>query len=620
MKLGYRIEYGITTILFLIIINAYLYIRDTKEDLSFTEFRRLAFYALAANFFEILAMVAFSYTEIFHPLISVLLNCAYFLCMVHLTMSLAEYILVFISTKQEISYKIPLKRTLYIINLVMIAAYLCIGLAFAFDFSSLYQWKNMYFVILPIPYYFVLNALILLLRYRNLFQKIHLFTLISSLFFCIAGKLIQIFLLPDYPLTMFCVGVSIPSIMFTLETPDYKKLQMNLVELKEAREQSQLASRTKSSFLANMSHEIRSPIHAIIGISGMIDGECQKEGEKEAVREYSRDIRNAGNELLELVNGILDYSKIRSGKAEIIPVRYSLGALLADIWKEAESIYNGSEVKLHFNANPDTHEQLCGDHAKIRRILLSFINNSKKYTKKGEVWVEIFSEEKESGSIILNLTIRDTGAGIDEDNMKKLLSFLEQEEKRENYNYSGIDIDIFVCKTFTEMMGGEFTFSSVPGEGTEFRLKIPQQYFGDERIGVLQKKADTEESGNREPGLCRILLVDDTPVNLKIMESLIREIGYEVDTAKSGKDCIKMADENKYDLILMDYLMPEMNGIETLKRLREQEASPNRSTPVIMLSAGSEEEIDYKKEGFSAFMPKPVSKEKLMEKLRDYRT
>lgn len=619
MKPGYHVEYGRAAILFLIIVNVYLYLRDTKEDLSFTEFRKFAFWTLLVNLFNTLSVITFPRPNIINPVINAMFNCAYFISMTCLSMRLVGYILAFINEKQKIEYRIPLKRTLCFISFMLAGLYLLMVFFSGFDYNLIYQWKNMFFVVFPLPYYFTANSLFLLIRYRSCFQKMHLFTLFTSVLFCILGKLIETFILPDYTLLSYCLGVSVPSLLFTMETPDYKKLQMSFEELKSAREQAQLANRTKSSFLANMSHEIRSPIHAIIGMSEMVVEEYKKEGEDDVIREYGTDIRNASNELLCLINSILDYSKIHSGKTEILPERYDLNKFLSDIRKECETIFKGEAVNLHFDVKEDIRNDLYGDSLKIRRILISFVNISIKYTKEGEVRIEISSEETDGGNMILILTVKDTGIGIDEDNMKKLLYFIEEEAQKEGSNYSYTDLEIFVSKTLTEMMGGELSIESAPGKGTVVQIRIPQKYFGKERVGSITYNHD-RNSGKKSDcrKISRILLVDDTSVNLKIMESILEGMGFAVDISESGRECLNKAQETEYDLILMDYLMPEMNGIETLGLLRKQETSKNKDTPAIMLSAGSEDEIDYKKEGFSAFITKPVNKEKLKEILMGF--
>ena len=382
------------------------------------------------------------------------------------------------------------------------------------------------------------------------------------------------------------------------------------------------ANEAKSQFLANMSHEIRTPINGILGMDSMLLKECQDEG----LREYAKNIQSAGQSLLSIINDILDISKIESGKLEIIPTRYELFSILNDCYNLTKVKIEEKPITLHMKINENIPAKLYGDEVRIRQVMNNFLSNSAKYTHEGSITFGVDYEEKSEGEIWLIITVSDTGIGIKEEDLEKLFASFTRIEEKRNRNIEGTGLGLSLTKNLVDLMQGEITVKSIYEEGSCFTAKIPQKIIDKTPMGDFDKRYRQyiHQSEEQAISLCapdaKILVVDDVPMNLIVVKGLLKATKIQIDTAKNGANCLELVKKNRYDIIFLDHLMPEMDGIETLQNMKLLEENPNRNTPVIMLTAnaivGAKEE--YMEAGFTDYLTKPVQETLLHEMIMKY--
>ncbi len=382
----------------------------------------------------------------------------------------------------------------------------------------------------------------------------------------------------------------------------------------------QHTNKAKDDFLANMSHEIRTPLNGILGMDEMIIRDTREH----KVKNYALEIKSAGNTLLSIINDILDMSKIEAGKFEIIPVDYDLASVLNDVLNLTRYRAQKKDLDYNFTVAEDIPSSLNGDEIRIRQIMLNIINNAIKYTKKGSVNIDISSVSTMMGNYIdLIIKVKDTGIGIKEEDKEKLFNSFQRLEEKKNRNIEGTGLGLFITHKMLEMMEGKIEVESEYGKGSCFTVTVPQKVVKAAPIGDFSKalKEYMNNMEQNEIGLyapdARILVVDDNEMNLEVMEGLIRDTKMKTDLVDSGAGCIEMVKSNKYDCILLDQMMPGMNGEETLNAMKEQDLL--KGTPVVALTAdaimGAEE--NYLSKGFTAYLSKPVKYEALEKKLKE---
>lgn len=391
-------------------------------------------------------------------------------------------------------------------------------------------------------------------------------------------------------------------------------------KLKESADTAIAAGKAKSDFLAMMSHEIRTPINAIIGMNEMI----LRESKQDDIKGYSINIQSASKTLLALINSILDFSKIEEGKLEIVAVNYETIALLSDIYNMIDARIKKTELELKLEIDPRLPKGMYGDDFRIKQVILNLLTNAVKYTEKGSVTLSISGTEIGKEYIMLDVKISDTGIGIRDADIDKLnMSFQRLDEKR-NRNIEGTGLGIAIVTSLLKMMDSNLEVKSVYGEGSEFSFKIKQKvtdwrYIGEFDVNNISTEAFEKDARYLVAQQADILIVDDNEMNLAVMKSLLKRNKIKPDFASSGKACIEAVKKKHYDLILLDHMMPEMDGIETLHSIRENRLLPT-DTLVIALTAnavvGAKEE--YIAEGFDDYLSKPVDPKALEKMLGKY--
>ena len=406
----------------------------------------------------------------------------------------------------------------------------------------------------------------------------------------------------------FCASsISVAAVMY-LHFRMYNK-QQEILE--EARIEAQSANKAKSVFLANMSHEIRTPINVMLGMNEMI----LRESESEEIRQYAKSIERSGGYLISLINNILDISRIESGKMEIEEGKYELRQLLDEVMLIAEKQAEQKSLKMNLIFDKTLPAYLIGDVIHIKQILLNLINNAVKYTKEGQIDIKVSKNAEETKLIF---EVKDTGIGIKEENLPVLFDAFMRVDSKKNKKIKGTGLGLAIAKQLAEQMDGTIWVESVYGKGSSFFVQLPMKKVSDGKISNVEWK-ETDERKRRSfvAPQAKILIVDDNPENLMVTRSLLKRTAVFVDTAASGEECVHKVRQNVYDLILLDYMMPQMDGIDTIRELKKD---VQFHIPVIALTADVTKGIEqtFLREGFCAYLSKPVMWSKLEDLLMKY--
>ena len=387
---------------------------------------------------------------------------------------------------------------------------------------------------------------------------------------------------------------------------------------------AQAAAKNKTDFLSNMSHEIRTPINAVLGMDEMILREAK---DKDILR-YAMDIQNSGRTLLSLINDILDFSKLEAGKMELVPVQYELSSVLNDLINTAKQRLTDKDVELIVDINEYTPHILYGDEIRLKQVAMNILTNAVKYTPEGSVTLKLDFERcpNDAELAMLRFVISDTGIGMKEEDIEKLFSAFTRIDEERNRTIEGTGLGMSIVKNLLDLMDSKLEVHSVYGEGSTFSFRVKQKVISWEPIGDFTKTYEkslenvpTYEESFHAPD-ARVLVVDDTPVNLTVVQGLLKNTAMQVDTAESGQQCIKMTEKKEYDVIFLDHRMPGMDGIETFHALKEDGENKNHRTPIIALTANAisgSREI-YIKEGFADYLSKPINSKRMEEMLIKY--
>lgn len=619
----YNIDFEIAAAAFLIVLNIYLRLQYTSDSRSNKYFKRLALILLFAVILDVVTAVTISFADIVPIWFNIALNTLYFCADVLLELQFVLYCTC--ATFGEIKHHIVPKISAVIALLCVIILFVNIftGVVFSFDETG-YVHGPLYMMVhfVPLAEIFVTCGMMLLNFPR--FKTSQRISIILYILVLLSGPAIQL-IHPNVLFILFTVAIGLMLLMFALETPDYQALNHTMNELRTTRDEAeeamavaQSASQAKTDFLSTMSHEVRTPINAILGYNEMV----LRETEDPDITQYSTNIQSAGKALLAMISDMMDYTEIETGSFHIEETKYSTASMLSDITTCGRYYADKKDIELRISFDPEIPRALAGDSVRITRIFNNLLSNSVKFTDSGHVEISVSWKAEDDNSGWLCAKVRDTGIGMKEEDIARISSSFLRMEKKRNQNIQGIGLGLTIVTRLLSMMGSYLDVSSEYGTGTTMSFELKQGIIDPAPLGDVSALTESAEKTRRSPGFtapnARILAVDDNSTNLELYKGSLRDTKIRIDTAVNGVEALELINRNNYDLIMLDHMMPVMDGMETLKTIKKQNLCPNVPIIVITANAVSGEKSSYLNAGFDDYLSKPVSGSQLWETVRKY--
>lgn len=527
------------------------------------------------------------------------------------------------------AYTRSISRKLTNINFFMLCLSLILLFMFRYDEKFFMIWAPGFAIL------FVVEGFVLQLIYQEYYGNGQFIVMNLLFILLIDSFVLQYLFRQNLPLVYTVATMMLFFTFFYLEAPTYRRMIEAQIETYEARQQTEEsimrtnnANKAKSNFLASTSHEIRTPMNAILGINDMILNELQNSPDNES-RKASLDIKKSGEYLLNLVNNILDISKIEAGKMDLYENSYHLWEVL----KECEIFVNEemkgkNGIKFILDVDKSLPEHLFGDVIRLKQLLTNLLDNAVKYTSSGSVALKVSGERQSGNTIKVTFVIEDTGIGMKPEDQQKIFEPFERANLVETRSMLGAGLGLTLVKNIIDIMSGIIEMKSEYGKGTSITVTLPQKISHADNItlGEYEEHMLTaanspviDESAQEGPDTwpdARILVVDDTPVNLVVAKGMLKDSEAEIDTCESGEGALEMMKNSHYDVVFLDHMMPGMNGIETLNRMKTKEYSKGVKFIALTANAGVNARAEYISYGFDDYLPKPFKRSEMMRILK----
>lgn len=609
---------GYLLVLYLISFND----PNRKRNRSYKIFRYLEINMLLALFVSILTYT-FAYPELGTPLfVCTILRTLDSVMCVMASRIFAVYLLTYVDTGRRL-------KVVSTIGNIIIAVYLILMiLNLPFKFILWYTPEGTYMhgplfvpIVFSAPVYYLASSIIILIFRMNALGPRERVALSIASFVTLFGTVIQAATDGVVLLSLPFGSIGIFVLYFSLETSDYHQLLMNNERLRIAEQDAIKANRAKSDFLASMSHEIRTPLNAVLGMDELIIRETESGKEIDPsfigrIREYAENIKDAGQVLLSVINDILDLTKIESGKMEIKPVPYRLHSLINDVDTMIRVRAEQKGLAYIQKTDPAIPDHLIGDELRIRQIMINLLNNAVKYTDSGKVSMEISMTDHTDSDLSLCICVKDTGIGIHSEDLPRIFGDFQRLDEEHNHRIEGTGLGLSIVKRMIGLMNGEINVTSEYGKGSVFTVVIPQKINTDlsQTTAANEKNRKIGDAITYHTPDCQYLVVDDNRLNLLVAKRFLDGLNGQIETAKSGEEALQKMTQKKYDLIFMDHMMPDLDGIQTYEQSLKDPDNLNLNTPMIMMTANALSGVreEYLEIGFADYVSKPVEIKELL--------
>ena len=600
----------------MVISIACLILMRRKRTDRYKRFLILMISVLGGLVFDIFGAVTINHSDVFPYAVVLLSNTIYFFFAAVSGYAYLRYAEAFVGEMTR-AFKILAKVNfgIAIAYTIVLAVNLKTGWIFYFDENMNYMFGPLHYLCyIPTFYFVTYGFMYALIHHKNL--ELREILSFSGFVFIIFGTLLQALVFPGTLLTFFFGSISVLIILLFVETPDYAHLQETLIELDSCRIESEKAKRIKSEFLRSISREIKTPMNTVLGMDEMI----LRESSDEYITGYARDIATAGKSLMDTINKILDYSDIEAGKLEIVKAPYKVETLVREIFKLCQPAAERKGLNLSCDLGSLVPEMLVGDCVRIRQIMINLIDNGIKFTDNGNVSMYVGSKETAAGMVEMEIRVSDTGIGIKEEELGGIFGTFDRSGDVHSRSGEGLGLGLSIVSKLTDMMEGDIKVSSNVGKGSVFTVTIPQKIA--EESDLVDNSDDDLLSGDKvitgplfKAPDAKILIVDDNDINRVLEAMLLKETEVRTSQVAGGKEMLEELSRNSYDVVLLDHIMPDMDGVEALKRARQIERVKNSGTSFIAITAnaltGARDE--YIRQGFDDFVSKPINGKRLEE-------
>lgn len=620
----YNIYFEAAAVCYLLILNIYIrlqYNRTSKQNILF---QKLAVYLLIAVSLDVLTAITISYAAHIPVWVNTILNHAYNVSVLVLEYHFLLYCIEGVCRREKKGKFFQACRWLNIIANIILVINLFTGCVFKFTPEGEYIHGPLYYMTYLVSLVFIFAATGTLLSEAQRFSKNQRVTIILYCVTSLMGPMIQFFF-PSLLLCLFTVSLGFMMLMFSMETPDYQQLTKTMNELANTRDEAeeamglaQAANQAKSDFLSAMSHELRTPINSILGFNEMI---MQQTSDTE-IKKCTDNVQTAGMNLLSIINNILDYTEIEGGRLKITNVPYSTRSMLRDVLAYAEYGTDKSQLELRTNIDENIPSELSGDITRVIQVFDNVISNAVKYTYRGYVEIAVkWTPDNDGSAGVLSARITDSGVGIKKEDLARLSESFTRLDIKKNQNIQGVGLGLSIVTKLLYLMGGKITIDSEYEKGTMVSFELRQQVVSSIPAGKISPLGSGDVSGDDGYKFCipdaKILTVDDNGMNRELFKGLLRDSGADIDAVSGGREAISLLEKKSFDIIFLDHMMPEMDGIETLRVIKDRDLS---NAPVVVLTAntvaGAREM--YLSEGFDDYLAKPVTGRMLYGVLKKY--
>lgn len=620
----YNIYFEAAAICFLLILNIYIrlqYSRTSKQNILF---QKLAVYLLIAVSLDVLTAITISYAAHIPVWVNTILNHVYNVSVLVLEYHFLLYCIEGVCRRESKGKFFQVCRWLNIIANIILVINLFTGCVFKFTPEGEYIHGPLYYMTYFVSLVFIFAATGTLLSEAQRFSKNQKVTIILYCITSLMGPMIQLFF-PNLLLCLFTVSLGFMMLMFSMETPDYQQLTKTMDELANTRDEAeeamglaQAANQAKSDFLSAMSHELRTPINSILGFNEMI---MQQTNDTE-IKKCTDNVQTAGMNLLSIINNILDYTEIEGGRLKITNAPYSTRSMLRDVLAYAEYGTDKSQLELRTNIDENIPSELSGDITRVIQVFDNVISNAVKYTYRGYVEIAVkWTPDNDGNTGVLSARITDSGVGIKKEDLARLSESFTRLDIKKNQNIQGVGLGLSIVTKLLYLMGGKITIDSEYEKGTMVSFELRQQVVSSIPAGKISPLGSgdisTDDGYKFYIPEAKILTVDDNGMNRELFKGLLRDSGADIDAVSGGREAISLLEKKSFDIIFLDHMMPEMDGIETLRVIKDRALS---NAPVVVLTAntvaGAREM--YLSEGFDDYLAKPVTGRMLYGVLKKY--